>query len=324
MAEDVTAQALALREREIAVEERKLEQAKRGRIVDWVKGLALPLASALASMAALVWQQQDKAAERMMQAQTALQEQQLQASQFDFEGYKFYFTNLTTLFSVDTEQQALNSLANIELMSHSFPNIYPNIRDDFKRRVQGSNLDIDVKYRMLDAVPQKAFGATASLAAPVEAIAGAAPPAAATAPAAAEALVPAPAPAAPAAEEERYRVYVHVAPGSQPGRIDPLRADLGRAGFAIGPRVEAVSFPFNAAEVRYYKEDQKADAEALAKLLTDGFAPEKLVFAAKSLAEQYPNLPDQVLEVWIPNPATIRRPRPAAAQVAPPSPRPPG
>ena len=56
--------------------------------------------------------------------------------------------------------------------------------------------------------------------------------------------------------------------------------------------------------MRYFGDDQAADAEALAKFMTEHFASEGLTFRPNAIGKAFPNLPTDTMEVWVPDSAT--------------------
>lgn len=122
--------------------------------------------------------------------------------------------------------------------------------------------------------------------------------AAAAAPLAAEAAAPILAPAT-----RGYTVYLHVNQDADKDVLGSERSYLGERGYHIAAGVAASPFPIGQGLVRYYRDNQKADAEALAKWLTQQLGADGAGFSAKPV--RVPGGPDDILDVWLPSaPAT--------------------
>ncbi len=124
--------------------------------------------------------------------------------------------------------------------------------------------------------------------------------------------------AALAAARQPYRVFLQVGSGRRRDVLAGEREFLSGKGYRIAVGVERVGFAVKRAEVRYYRETQKADAEALAAWLTTYFKSEGLVFTAA--APRRRGLPDGILDVWIPDTRTEARVEARPSTLASPSP----
>jgi hypothetical protein len=93
-------------------------ERRGGSLLDWVKGLGLPIASLIASAAFFGVQMQQQAFQQVLNNVE--------------NGYRFYFekrTDLSTAADVETEQ------AMLVMVGRVFPNIYCNVRADMYGRV---------------------------------------------------------------------------------------------------------------------------------------------------------------------------------------------
>lgn len=119
--------------------------------------------------------------------------------------------------------------------------------------------------------------------------------------AAAEAMI-AIEPAAPvlAPATRGYTVYLHVNRDADKDVLAPEWPFLGERGYHLAAGVAASRFPIKEGLVRYYRDEQKADAEALAAWLTQRFRAEGTRFSAKAV--RVPGGPNDILDVWLPTP----------------------
>jgi hypothetical protein len=95
-----------------------------------------------------------------------------------------------------------------------------------------------------------------------------------------------------------YMVYLHADVRVSADVLGPERPFLSERGFALAPGVAPMPFPVTKALVRFYQKDQQADAEALARWLSERFAAQGVVFQAK--VSRLPLPPRDILEVWLP------------------------
>lgn len=95
-----------------------------------------------------------------------------------------------------------------------------------------------------------------------------------------------------------YTVYLHVNLGAEKDVLGPERPYLGERGYHIAAGVAVSPFPIGQGLVRYYREEQKADAEALAAWLTQKFAATGGRFSTKAVP--VPGGPDDILDIWLP------------------------
>jgi hypothetical protein len=86
---DLRARELALRERQITLDQDTFVSSRRASMLDWVRGLALPIASLIASLFFFLVQQQQQAFERTL---TNVQ-----------DGHKFYYARLLEVRGIDPE-----------------------------------------------------------------------------------------------------------------------------------------------------------------------------------------------------------------------------
>jgi hypothetical protein len=322
--DDLRMRELALRERQVAVDERRLHAEGRTTFLDWIKGLALPIASLVASVAVFLLQAQQQNFERTLDSVR--------------EGYKTYFDRVSKIQfrSYDDYYNAKNAL---EMTTRIYPEVFCGARDDLVSRIANAPMAVDraplveeinelpmpdtavgvvqptfLRLAWLEPhLPSCARTAKAGPAAPLATAdggesarpaataAGSAAPPSAAAPSA-ETRGLAPAAAAPAMVASRnYRVFVQVGPSRDVARIDDMRAAGDAAGFRFVAGVEKIARPFRAAQVRYFGPAQAADAEMLAKFMTAQFAGEGLEFTARPIGRIFQNLPQDTMEVWIPD-----------------------
>ncbi|MFZ4072222.1 MAG: hypothetical protein ACOYJ6_19270 [Caulobacterales bacterium] len=329
---------LELRERELKLEEQKMERARRASILDWVKGLALPIASLIASLFFFAVQQQQQAFERALGNVR--------------EGLKLYYEQVGQI-----ERTAQDDRLKIELATDVFsstvriyPEVYCSARSDLLERISAAGMAVTDQ----DAARRKVIGhgrpsAREGLGSPrwhfvttmfeptmppCEALNEQPPGAAKAAPAApfpqAEMPAPGPAPAetaagaapppearlrdAPAAAAEPqapvfrasqvYRIFVQVGSGSTPAVVDAWRDEVNEAGFTMMRRVQEVGRPLTSGTVRYNGQGArggvvKADAEMLAAWLSTKTGQP---IAALDIGDKFPNLREDFLEVWLPDP----------------------
>jgi hypothetical protein len=138
-------------------------------------------------------------------------------------------------------------------------------------------------------------------------------PATSTAPSGAP--VPAPTPAS-----HSYRVFLQAGAARDAAALEPLRDEAAGLGFRM-TEPQSLRRPMQGPHVRFFEPEQAADATALAEFLTQRFASEGLVFDTRSAGRNYQNLPEDTLEVWIPDPpnalAQAGKPRPRATAPLP-------
>ena len=121
---------LDLRERELKLEEQKLERARRASILDWVKGLALPIASLIASLFFFAVQQQQQAFERALGNVR--------------EGLKLYYEQVGEI-----ERSAQDERLQIDLATDVFsstvriyPEVYCSARSDLLERISAAGMAV--------------------------------------------------------------------------------------------------------------------------------------------------------------------------------------
>lgn len=93
-------------------------------------------------------------------------------------------------------------------------------------------------------------------------------------------------------------VFLHYAQDADRDRAAELQMELAGLGYKA-PGVQHVSVAPRRMQIRYYKDDQRALAEALAAAVTKQLrltAPPEL----QSLQRSFPKLPRDVLEIWFP------------------------
>lgn len=108
-----------------------------------------------------------------------------------------------------------------------------------------------------------------------------------------------------AAASRAYTVYVQICGDRGADILAEERALLTERGFRLTAGIERTKFLFANPEVRYYRDDQAADAQILADWMTKHFASEGLVFTTKAVLRK--GLPDGILEIWVPEPASAPR-----------------
>lgn len=103
---------------------------------------------------------------------------------------------------------------------------------------------------------------------------------------------------ASADQKQLPTVFLHYAQDADRQRAVQLQTGLGALGYKT-PGVERVSVAPRQFQIRYYKNDQRSQAEALARQVTTqlggGVAPE-----LRSLERSYPKLPPNIIEIWFP------------------------
>jgi hypothetical protein len=331
------ARELDLRERELKLEEQKLERARRASILDWVKGLALPIASLIASLFFFAVQQQQQAFERALGNVR--------------EGLKLYYEQVGEI-----ERSAQDERLQIDLATDVFsstvriyPEVYCSARSDLLERISAAGMAVAdqeaARRKVLNhgrpsareglGSPRWHFVTTmfeptmppceavkdqpaaAIKAAPAAPAAPAEPPApveAAAAPAPATADTPIEEKPAVALEMEAaapafrasqvYRVFVQVGSGGSPAMVDSWRDPAAEAGFTMMRRVQEVGRPLAKGSVRYNGQGPngaavKADAEMLAAWLSERLGQP---IPAVEIGDKFPNLREDFLEVWLPDP----------------------
>ena len=108
-----------------------------------------------------------------------------------------------------------------------------------------------------------------------------------------------------AAASRAYTVYVQICGDRGADILAEERALLTERGFRLTAGIERTKFLFANPEVLYYRDDQAADAQILADWMTKHFASEGLVFTTKAVLRK--GLPDGILEIWVPEPASAPR-----------------
>lgn len=128
-----------------------------------------------------------------------------------------------------------------------------------------------------------------------------------------------------AAASRAYTIYVQICGDRGADILADERALLNERGFRLSAGVERTKFIFTEAEVRFYRDDQAADAQLLANWLTQQYQSEGLIFTTKAVRRK--GLPDGIMELWVPEPPAnarqgVRRVIERAAQSIPvPAPR---
>jgi hypothetical protein len=284
--EQARAREIDLREREVFLQEQRARLETRSSLLDWARGLALPIASIIVSAAIFLVQTQ----------QMAVQDAWENAR----EGYKQYFEGIRAA-PIDSEAGYEDALAVFVATTQAFPEIFCGARQDFAVRLDRSVLPratVDSRLAELRArtAPVRDSFYPADLLRFLR-----------STPAACGAIVleneQAMAGAARAAMTRSFRVWVHVgARRVDLSPIDRLRESAGAQGFRVISQVATSEQGVAAAEVRYFSENESAAAERLAALLTEEFASEGLGFTARLASERYMNLPNNSLEAFIPDP----------------------
>lgn len=323
--QELSARELALRERQLDIEERKL----RTGLIDWVKGLGLPIASLVASVAVFLVQMQQQSFERSLNSVR--------------EGYKMYFDNISKI-ELKTDDDFYRAKRVLETTAKIYPEVFCGARDDLVTRIMSAPMESDrlqltnevnalgpgdlqtqvqmpqwVKLDWLEPrTPSCTVTAKAAPMAPTESPAASPPSTSIAASARTDSApgVATPAPAAPAPEAARvqaqqvtptraYQVFVQIGPTRDRAQVDSIRDEAAGLGFRMASGVEKIRRPITRAEIRYFGDDQDKDAQALADFMNAKFAAEGLKFTPNPIGKAYPNLPTDTMEVWIPDSAKV-------------------
>lgn len=328
--QELSAREIALRERQLDIEERKL----RPGLLDWVKGLGLPIASIVASGGVFLVQMQQQSFERSLSSVR--------------EGYKMYFDNISKI-DLKTDDDFYRAKRVLEQTAKIYPEVFCGARDDLVTRIMSAPMESDrltltnevnalvpgdlqtqvqmpqwVKLDWLEPrTPNCPITAKAAPMAPTDSPA-AAPPGSSIAAAAridsaappANLAAPAPAATAAVAESSRvqvqqvtptraYQVFVQIGPTRDRAQIDAIRDEAAGLGFRMASGVEKIRRPITRGEIRYFGDDQDKDAQALADFMNAKFAVEGVKFTPNPIGKAYPNLPTDTMEVWIPDSAKV-------------------
>jgi hypothetical protein len=316
---EMQARELALRERALEIEERKM----RTSFVDWVKSLGLPIASLVASVAVFIVQAQQQGFERSLNSVR--------------DGYKMYFDGVSKI-DLKTVDDYYNAKRVLETTSKIYPEVFCGARNDLVTRIMSAPLNVDREPLMAEINELPAPDPSAGLTQPkwskldwlepsvpkCNALPKAGPADAANTPATAAAPQAAPpdgvaakksetakiAPSAPTPAADQattptraYRVFVQVGPTRDRDAINAMGAEAATLGYRMAG-AEQMRWPINRAEVRYFGPDQQTDAEALAKWMTTKYAGEGITFRARAIGKMFPNLPEDTMEVWVPDSAS--------------------
>jgi hypothetical protein len=319
---NVSARELALRERQLDLEERKL----RPGLGDAIKGLALPVASLVVSAAIFVIQIQQQNFERTLNSVR--------------EGYKTYFDRIAPI-RLQTYDDFYEAKRALQMTTQIYPEIFCGARNDLIWRIQNATMEVD-RAPLIDEInalpapdpsngvaqprwlklawlePRVPACAVLPRAGPAGRDAKDDLPPASSSIAASEtsvtprsAAMPADAPLTPATPSHSYRVFVQTGPNRDLASLETMRESASAAGFRM-TEARQTRRPFQAPSVRYFDPGQADDAAMLADYLNKQFAGESLVFTTQSAGRNYQNLPQDTLEVWIPDaaPAPLAKPRP--------------
>jgi hypothetical protein len=319
---EIQARELALRERALELEERKM----RTSFVDWLKGLGLPIASLVASVAVFLVQAQQQGFERSLNSVR--------------DGYKMYFDGVSKV-DLKTVDDYYDAKRVLETTTKIYPEVFCGARNDLVTRIMSAPMNVDREPLMAEINELPAPDPSAGLTQPkwlklawlepslptCNTLPKAGPADAANTPATAAAPQTAPsngvaakdaksetakiAPSAPspaaaadqaATPQRAYRVFVQVGPTRDRDAINAMSGEAATLGYRMSG-AEQMRWPINRAEVRYFGPDQQADAEALAKWMTTKFASEGIAFRARAIGKMFPNLPEDTMEVWVPDSA---------------------
>ncbi len=318
---EIQARELALRERQLELDEQKM----RTSFVDWLMGLGLPIASLVASVAVFLVQAQQQGFERSLNSVR--------------DGYKMYFDGVAKI-DLKTIDDYYNAKRVLETTSKIYPEVFCGARNDLVTRIMSAPMNVDreplmaeinelpapdpsagltqPKWSKLDwlepSVPKCSTLPKAGPADAANAPASAAPPAsAATSDGVAakdsKTATAKIAPATPSSAEQAatparaYRIFVQIGPTRDRDAVNAMGGEAAALGYRMAG-AEQMRWPINRAEVRYFGPDQQADAEALAKWMTTKYASEGITFQARAIGKMFPNLPEDTMEVWIPDSAS--------------------
>jgi len=313
---------LELRERQLAFEREKWllsQDEQQAPKTGWLKALG---AGALAALAPAIG--------------VFLDIQQADQQEFDTrltnlrEGYAFYFGLRQSL---KESGDAADVEAVARTMSTAFPEAFCGIRPDLHGIALGKgsspeeNADLVWGILALDTLRERVerpgLFATRFLpwrrteervvrCEPIAVTGSAAPrlvPGTAAAEAAVEAGDAAPLPdLAPAGRA--YTLYLHLSAGRDPATLSAERPFLAERGYRLAPGADVMPFGFRRAQVTFYDENQRGDADALAAWLSARFAADGLQFRVQRATRGA--LQEGILEVWTPAPPE----QPAASAAA--------
>jgi hypothetical protein len=322
--QELSAREIALRERQLDLDERKLKTG----LIDWVKGLGLPIASLVASVAVFLVQMQQQSFERSLSSVR--------------EGYKMYFDNVSKI-DLKTDEDFYRAKRVLETTGKIYPEVFCGARDDLVNRIMSATMESDrvalsqevnaltpgkledqvqqpqwVKLDWLEprtpvcpatakATPMATTDSPASL--PPSTSIAAATTAGGTAPApglAPTASVPQARIQAQQVTPTRfYQVFIQIGPARDRAQFDAIRDEAAGLGFRMASGVERIRRPITRGEVRYFGEDQDKDAQALADFMNAKFAVEGVTFTPNPIGKAYPNLPTDTMEVWVPDSAKV-------------------
>jgi len=317
--ETLKSRELDLRERSLAIEERKLRLSHP--VLEWMRSAALLMASIAVPVLIFFGQQSQQAADRKLNNVR--------------EGYKIYFERITPIKieiaeATDEDQRAalLDRAQDTFVTSVKiYPEVYCGARNDLVRFLGGVNTTdrtarLDAIYSPLvleDAgagqvlpairiplveprVPDcKSQELSAHTGAPPVSVTPAPAPAAKKDSASTPLSAPsAPPPASAIAPQRTYRVFAQINAGRTSAEIDAIRAELEAQGFRFVRGVEVIGRP-NPAEIRYFggSSQQDADAFRLAEIMSEKFG---VPFTTRAIGQRFPDLPPNNMEVWIPDP----------------------
>jgi hypothetical protein len=338
---------LDLEERDLILREKEFASKHKFSFLELLKSLGLPLASIVASLAVFVIQQQQQtfteALDSMRSGYTAYFTQIGNLGAIDslakFDEAEAIFDGTTQAFPevfCGARQDYAKRLNNSpldrplidgkikELSERGVPKIDPGYESASRTlklswlaprptkceplQVQGQTI-----AEAIELPPPEPVAAAPGAPSPVDSApspSGVATPLPATKDAKPEIGKRLPAILRPAKTEQLYRVFFHVGPArdtrpDSPERtlINTIREDGASLGLRVVTGIQTVD-GFDKASIRFYGAEERPAAERLKKLLEGYYATE---FTLTELGKDYPKMPRQNIEVWLPDGVKARK-----------------
>lgn len=336
---ELKARELRLREEQLRLDQEKFQASQKASVLDWVRGLGLPIASLIASLFFFGVQQQQQAFDRAVSNVR--------------DGLRLYYDRLFEIDGVKTLDSPDKIAAARDVLvstSKIYPEVFCAARSDLMERITAAPMSLDrqeqARRMILEVQPERTERGLATprwaivsnvfeprmpdcpspkgepVVAPPEASADAGD-AAASAPVATDAPAAEPAPtdlaarsaapsivataplpkAAPLRAQRLYRVFAQVGPGTPREVVDPWRAEAADAGFGIVRGVEQVRTDFGAASVRYNGRGKDAAVVAADAANLAAWLEDKIGRPVEviDVGARYPGMRDDTLEIWIPD-----------------------
>lgn len=330
---------LELDERELALREKEFRAKHKFSFLEVLRSLGLPLASLVASIAVFVIQQQQQtfteALDSMRSGYTAYftqignlgaidSLQKFDQAEAIFDGTTKAFPEVFCGARQDYAKRLNNSPLDRPLIDGKLKELANKAPPKIDPGYESASRTLKLSWlapRPTKCEPLEVQGQTIADAAPPP------PPPLTTpsAPAETPAAAPGRAPAAlddkieigkriviqrPGKIDQLHRVFFHVGVArdtrpDSPERalINTIREDGASMGLRVVNGIETVE-GFDKASIRYYGPDERPAAERLKKLLETYYAAD---FQLTELGAQYPKMPRQNIEVWLPDSAKAKK-----------------